>query len=510
VTDRDAATRVWDAVCRHIDGITIGSTVAALWQHGALSVLAGAERTRFGDLREKLNANAGHLHVAMRLLAGQGWVSCDGEPGTDELMIAPTRAGRLAMTEYAGSYPAAVRFLDDPDGALGGYAALMREQWRLPAGPVLPPRSDDVRRQVLAHLDGHVMTPVMSALSRGARPREAAAEILALRGWAHPDGRLTADGEIAGALARQYRYPMVYLPLLRRVPELIFADPAQTGACAGETHLDRELDIGFSGEVFSALCRDPFLDMALPLFDRQPVREQPAFVADMGCGDGLVLQTFYSAVCGRTRRGRHLTEYPLLMVGADPSPVARRVAAARLSAAGIPHLILDGDIADPRGFERSLAGRGLDARNALHICKSAIHDRGYRPPGRDEDADAMGTPPYSSAAFALPDGSAIPSRALAADLARLFRSWRPLAGRHGWLVIEAHAVAASQAPGLIGRTLVTALDATHGYSCQYPVEPEVFAWAARAAGFRSRDHREPAAAALGHVALTIDHFVSDG
>jgi hypothetical protein len=96
---------------------------------------------------------------------------------------------------------------------------------------------------------------------------------------------------------------------------------------------------------------------------------------------------------------------------------------------------------------------------------------------------------------------------MARDLAAFFGSWHPLTRKHGWIVIEAHSVAAATAAGLIGRTVATALDATHGYSCQYPVEPEVFAWAARTAGFRSRQHAEPAASALGHTILTVDHFV---
>jgi hypothetical protein len=113
-------------------------------------------------------------------------------------------------------------------------------------------------------------------------------------------------------------------------------------------------------------------------------------------------------------------------------------------------------------------------------------------------------------AFARPDGSAIPAAQLALDLAGLFRRWQPLARRHGWIVIEAHSVRSATAADLIGRTLATALDATHGYSCQYPVEPAVFAWAARAGGFTSRAHHEPGAAALGHTQLTIDHFIADG
>ena len=106
-----ATARVWDALCRHIDGMAIGTTMAALHERGALAMLAAQDRTQFGPLRERLAANAGFLHVALRLLADQGWVARQGEPGTDQMTITPTARGRIVMTELAGAYPAAVRSL---------------------------------------------------------------------------------------------------------------------------------------------------------------------------------------------------------------------------------------------------------------------------------------------------------------------------------------------------------------------------------------------------------------
>jgi SAM-dependent methyltransferase len=527
-TDQGLAHQVWDSVCRHIDGMVIGSTMAALERHGTLALLARPEPTSFAALQRQASARPGYLNVAIRLLADQGFLTCTGEPGTDDLAMTPTPTGRVVMTDYPGAYPAAAAFLplasridailDAPeDGPLTAFADLMDRDWNLPpSGPA--------RHQVLSHLNGHLLAPLMFALTRRGtltpgtdltltRP---AARILARQGWAVIAGdraRVTPAGEVAVALARQYRYPMIYLPLLRRVPELIFyserADPPPSGNA--ETHLDRELDISFSGDVFAATCRAPFLDIALPLFDREPVNAQPALVFDIGCGDGGLLAALYQAVRDKTVRGRQLGKFPLVMAGADPSPVARRVAAARLSAAGVPHVIMDGDIADPDQLARDLATRGLDARDALHVCKSAIHDRAYHPPTQAAPPpQATPAPPASSCAFAQPDGTAIPASLLALDLAGFFRAWRPLTRRHGWIVIEAHAAASATIAGLIGRTVATGLDATHGYSCQYPVEPEVFAWAAQAAGFRSRQHAEPAAQALGHTLLTIDHFVDAG
>jgi hypothetical protein len=526
------ARDVWNAVCRHIDGMAIGSTMAALESHGALRTLAAGDQTEFGKLRASLGANAGFLHVAIRLLADQGWVTCAGQGGTDELTITPTEPGRVVMTRLAPAYADAARFLPfagraaaavasagadagadadadadagaDADALLGPFLERAERGWDLPIA----------HQQVLSHLNGHLIAPVMYGLTRDERPIAGiAARVLALVGWAESDGdsaRLTAAGRLAVAMARQYRYPMVYLPLLRSVPELIFGD--LTGPTAGpaasedDTHLDRDLDISFSGEVFAATCRAPFLETSLPVFGREPVASQPALVVDMGCGDGTLLETLYTAVRDQTVRGPRLGEHPLLMVGADPSPVARRVAAARLAAAGVPHLIMDGDIADPGRLARELAAAGHDAARALHVCKSAIHDRAYvEVSGWDKSV-----PPDAMTAFARPDGSAIPASRMALNLAELFRGWRPIASRHGWIVIEAHSVRSATAAALTGRTLATALDATHGYSCQYPVEPEVFCWAARTAGFTSRAHHEPGASALGHTQLTIDHFVADG
>jgi SAM-dependent methyltransferase len=513
--------RVWDALCRHIDGMAVGTTMAALHERGALALLAARDRTEFAVLRARLDASPGFLHVALRLLADQGWVARQGEPGTDHMTIAPTARGRIVMTELAGAYPAAVGFLPQAGhiaqiirtNGVGPLVALARQEWKLPLTGVPP----EIRRQVLGHLDGHLIAPVMSALSSGEADiatSRGAAEVLALAGWARADGEgLTPDGELALSLARQYRYPVTYLPLLRQVPELLFGDPGQPSGDGEETHLDRELDLRFSGDVFAAACREPFLALALPLFDRA---SQPGLVVDTGCGDGTLLEVLYLAVRDRTERGRRLAGQPLVMVGVDPSPVARRMASARLSGAGVPHVILDGDIADPAALERALAARGLDARDALHVCKSAIHDRAYSGPGpassragtQQGGVPPASAPPAGAGAYALPDGSAIPARSVALDLARLFRRWQPLAARHGWLVIEAHAVPAAVLAGLIGRTHATVLDATHGYACQYPVEPGVFAWAARAGGFVSRGHAEPGAATLGHTILTIDHFVA--
>ncbi len=535
------AVWVWDQVCRHIDGLAIGSTVAALHERGALRAIVAGGPASIGELRRSLGANAGYLQVAIRMLADQGWVTRAGQPGTDALTIEPSPCGRVVMEQFAPWYQLAARFLPvaeridevlfgraDRAGlrALASCHYLMSRQWQLPADVL----TDRARRQVLAHLSGHLVAPIMSVLARRgflgppaeSRLPDPAAEgnrdallhafaILACQGWAAIDGekaRLTPAGLLAAACARQYWYPVSYLPMIRRVPQLLFGDAAAfwaERAAAEESYVDRALDIRFSGDVFTASCRTPFLGMTLPIFDERPVEAQPTMVVDVGCGDGTLLETLYAEVRARTRRGRCLNDHPLLMVGAEPSPVARRSAAERLHAAGVPHVITDGDITDPDALSLAMGALGLDPADALYVSKSVIHDRTYREPA--EEHAAVAPLPVSTGAFAAPDGAAIPPSRIVLSLVALFRSWRRLARRHGFLVIEAHTVDPATAARLIGRTIATAFDATQGYSNQYPVEPDVFYWAARAGGFRSCQHREAGAETVGHTVLTVDHFL---
>jgi SAM-dependent methyltransferase len=536
VPPAEAALIVRDRVCRHIDGLAIGSTVAALADRGVLAYLMDRDRVTIGELRARYAANPGFLHVAVRLLADQGWVECSGEFGTDRLDVAATDQGRVAAG-FAAAYQrasmlprTALRLGDlfarqSRDAAVErAFAAALdeaRAEWAVDRSL----RPVGTRLQILAHLDGHLFAPVMAQLARhgdfgperipqlgrGGAVRRLVLDLLALAGWVTPgddEGLLTAEGRIAARYAPQYWYPVGYLPLFAQVPELVFGDPDRDRYALGpapETHVDRELDIRFSGAVFAGVLRDRFLEVALAPFDREPLEAQPGSVVDTGCGDGTVLAEFYRAIRERTVRGANLDRRPLLAVGIEPSEAARRVAAARLAEDGVPHLMLDGDIGDPQGLVRMLAEHGVDADDALHITKSVLHNRRHK--GATVGRTDAALPDFAGA-YAAPDGSALTPGEVADDLAALLHAWRGAIRRHGMVVVEAHCADPALTASLAGRSIHTAQDATHGYSCQYPITPDAFAWAATAAGLRSAAHREIGAQSYGHVVLTVDHFVT--
>ena len=286
------------------------------------------------------------------------------------------------------------------------------------------------RRQLFARFagkSGHfvpldVLFPIKKVI-------EAAAGILAGQGWMvlkPGEAALTDAGVVAVAMAAQYGYSICYFPTTRCIPDLMtggkpFAEPthednavelstlpyqtvgrqpfaAETNRVPSrhrdadlllnstvlaheETHVDRALDIQFSGEVFSRQCREPFLKMARRLFDHDDFANQPTAVVDCGAGDGTVLMELYRAIRDETLRGQRLEDFPLLMVAAEYNELARKTCAQRLAQAGIPHFALFGDIGEPEALMRSLTEKGIAPDSILHVNKSVIHNRSYYPAG---------------------------------------------------------------------------------------------------------------------------------
>ena len=87
----------------------------------------------------------------------------------------------------------------------------------------------------------------------------------------------------------------------------------------------------------------------------------------------------------------------------------------------------------------------------------------------------------SSGAFAH-KGERINNNLVEENLLEHFKKWAPYVKKFGLLVIELHTIDPAIAAAHIGRTAVTAYDATHGFSYQYIVEIDVFLKVAKEAG----------------------------
>lgn len=524
--EADSAVAAWEKLCHHIDGLAIGSSVLAFEATGVLAKLADAKAPLvLDDLAAEHGLKRGYLHLAARLLALQGLLALSGDVQRGTTAALSTESGRVWLThrEHYRTVPAWLTFARSVAPALAG-------QQPLAALPPLPnPQTTDaMARRVQLQLGGAALAALMTAGTRAglftpfgseaghkvalsALPGPAETlgplfELLALSGWAERQDAhvaLTAEGVVAVAMAPQYFHPVSYLALLEAVPKLMRGSAVPELArdkLDVEGHVDRELDVRFSGQVFARTCRDPFFEVALPLFDDAQLSTQPCAVVDCGSGDGTLLRELYAAIAERTRRGTELARHPLLMVGVEYNRVAQKMTAATLEEAGVPHLTLAGDIGEPAALANALTAAGVDPLNVLHVSKSVIHNRTFRGTSAPID-DAL-----SRAVFVSPDGDLITADALEADLGALFSAWREHLPRHGMIAIEAHTVASELAAARIGRNLITGLEATHGFSHQYLVEIAAHRRAAQRAGLRACAARDLGAAMVGAPIMSLDHY----
>ncbi|HPA49965.1 MAG TPA: hypothetical protein PLP50_00070 [Thermoanaerobaculia bacterium] len=525
---------VWRTVCWHLDGAAIGTSVEAMESRGLFEALREASAPLAADeLASRAGARPGLLDVALRLLADQGFVSREGggEPGRSRVRLTATGLDRLRTL---GTYSGAAARIDRARALLRAFAGDGAARPLVGADDLaIEPGGELIERRARAHRHGPLVAAAVTGLDRcgalarlaeaGARgcPDEelpgrgravsAALEVLAARGWLKREaGRtsLTFEGRVVSEVAPQYWYAASYLPTLGRAGRRIFTAPAARESGVDdhdgvERHVDRALDIAFSGVVFRRACLEPLLSAVLPLFESEPLESQPAAIVDTGSGDGTLLVELYRAIRERTARGRRLDAVPIRMVGVEYNEVARVETERRLRAEGVPGGSARGDIADPDAIAATLRERGLDPHDVLHVSKSVIHNRRFVPPGLDDGLPTFGDP---DGVFVDAAGERIAVRRLELDLVQLFRRYRPFTARHGMVVVEAHAVPPEAIAAAIGRAPLTLVDACHALSGQLLVEAPVFRAAARAAGLASAFSRDLDTAAVGRPLLTIDHF----
>ncbi len=531
----------------HHDGIVVGATVSALHQGHVLQRLLRERKLSMADLieglsREGFSVNAGYLHVALRCLALQGWVKRRGEPASEGMEFEVTPAGQIAAP-FFDRYVRVAGFLysgvplahylfgsesEDGEGLEMFYRLVQdcKNHWVLPETGRNRLEAEIVDT-IGHHLDGLLLGPLMiaakmhglldedqiplSKLGASRLPFEKGLELLGHFGWVQREGSrwlLTELGKLAGDFSLHYGLTCSYTPMFCNLPRLIFNHSKNvTHVQPGkeEQHVDRIINVLASGVAHRRYFEDSE-NIITELFNRIPLEEQPKFVADMGCGDGEWLKRIYQVVKTSTVRGSNLKQYPLLMIGADYNVKAREVVQQKLDQAGVPNIVLFGDVGDPERFAGSLRDHGIEITDGLHVRAFIDHNRPYRKPENRAEQFA----PLSTGAYADEDGNPISNRDLEQSLCEHLRKWVPYIRKHGLLILEAHNVEPEIASTMLGKTHATAFDTYHGYSNQYPVDFEAFIRQAERAGLRSVAYRQMLyPSRLPFIAISLNHFKTE-
>ena len=522
-----AAPELWSQVCDHLNGMALAAMVPALEQRALPALEAAPQPLAVGALAREAGLRPAYVELGLRLLASQGYVELTGQWAA----LSPLgRKWRQAAIPYelAPQVLAAAQGLGawleggDPDQArqwqhlmslfpVAPVTGLTGEGWRHIQGPMVAA----VMRSFSLH---RLWEPLVRAGDQGMdlagwgldpSALATALGLLASQGWAWLErGRagLRQQGMNLPSHAPQYFAPLGYLPTFRAAGDFLrgTALPRDLGrdVQGGESHVDRRLDIEFSGLVFRKGCAQPFMQAVLPIF-QQPLDQQPDCVLDIGCGDATLIIELHRAMVQETRRGRHLDDHPLLMVGAEFNPQAAQVAGQRLAQAGVPHAVLAGDIADPQALARQLSARGIAPHQVLPVSKSVVHNRTLR---LDRVTRPASGHPATTALFISDQGELIDPGLMLAELVDFFRRWQPLAQAHGMVVIEAHTVDPALAAPHRHRHLITCTDAYHGLSGQYLVEAEVHRWAYEQAGFAAQFRADLGQAVMGRPLMSVDYL----
>jgi hypothetical protein len=489
----------------------------------------------------------GNLAGALRMLALQHWLTLEGSD--EQVRYTPTREGWTvietlrdhvepfaaldAALARARTYHLDLRRAEVDPAAVREYRRLV--DWSA-SGWGLPVPSDAVARRVVGqlrrHLDGVLLGPTMVAFAvpvfvrdgnqtRAAdRPftehftaegvlevdslagvanldlLQAALELFAQQGFlGYRDAQrrvvaLTDAGRAMFRIMAAAAMPVSYLETYERLDEVLFVDPDPLGM-AQDRHVNRVLNIfGSSSGASIETCRQVARTVLVKLFDATPLDQQPAGIADMGCGDGLALRTLAEFVIRETNRGKHLASHPLTVIGADfneaPRERARATLAPLAAIDGVRVAVLHGDVGRPDLYDEEIrrldlpivdpatgARRPVGARDLLHTLMFLVHDRSLtvheRPEATSVLRDAVGRLDHAkleqalsrsagfhlrlpsdekerlglvAAQFTTPfsdKGAFVPGVVAAADLVRFMARWREYA-RQGLIVIEAHDV----------------------------------------------------------------------
>jgi len=182
-----------------------------------------------------------------------------------------------------------------------------------------------------------------------------------------------------------------------------------------------------SSDTSSKYYFDDLAAIILSIFNRNPLADQPKYLADLRCGDGTLLKKIYEIILEKARLGDIVITYDLRLVGIDSDQENRKKALETLS--GLNPFILAGDIRNPKHIIEKLEYAGIsDPENILYIHYDTYF-RNFKAFPDKNQVDTSGSVQYPA------DDTIITA---AKDLDECFRHWSNYAGRYGLVLAKAH------------------------------------------------------------------------
>lgn len=491
-----------NSLFRHLDGIVTAPSAYELHRKGVTNYLLEHKEVRLAALTQQFKANEGYLNVALHTLCSQGWLEQHID-NVDNTVSYKTNEKSALVFPLFTAYRDVVELMRlstdyhyrrievPPFLTLESIVSKYKNNYDFPA-----PQNDletQLQQQILKHLEGIILGPTLVNLAMNGMFHKYFMQASFKSEEFHEDPinferlldilvyfkifekskntyRFTEKGLFFAKRASAYGVTVSYIPTLRKLDDLIFGNATaakEAGDGNKEGHVDRAMNVWGSGGAHSSYFK--IVDqIIIDLFNR-PIEQQPKGILDMGCGNGAFLTHLFDVIEHQTLRGKHLDEHPLILVGADYNEAALKITKANLIQADIWAKVVWGDIGDPDRLADDLQENyGVALGDLLNVRSFLDHNRIWKQPSMD-----MSKVSASTGAFAF-EGVRLSNNAVEASLAEHFKAWAPYTAKFGLLLIELHTVPPATVSKHLGRTAVTAYNATHGYSDQYIIEAPIY------------------------------------
>lgn len=488
---------------RHLDGIVTAPVAYELHAKGVTTQLLKNEICTLSELTNAFNANEGYLNVALRVICSQGWLKQEIAADGSDIKYTCTPASKIAF-EHFWMYEDVVslqkysekfhdrKFEAEPFQKLKSIFTKFKDQYGLTIA------DDDevaaIQQQILKHIEGIILGPTLVHLAMGGMFHKYFMQASFKPEEFHKDAsnfkelldilcyfelftsnngtyQFTEKGLFYAKRASAYGVTVSYIPTLRKLDELLFGNPRaakEAGDGNKEGHVDRAMNVWGSGGAHASYFK-VVDEIIIHLFNK-PIEEQPKGILDMGCGNGAFLIHLFNVIEKQTLRGSMLDEHPLILVGADYNEAALNITKGNLVQAEIWAKVVWGDIGNPDQLAKDLQENyGVALGELLNVRSFLDHNRIWNAPvSKSEERISDSTGAYAY------EGIRIPNHLVEDSLLEHIERWAPYVSTFGLLVIELHTVPPEIVSQHIGKTAVTAYDATHGFSDQYIIEVPVF------------------------------------
>ena len=483
---------------QHLDGIPLIPTIIALEEK---QILSKFQDCNLYDLSAKHNANAAYLNVALRLLCSQG-ILIQHINHNNEVFFTKSKHFldlKNIIQNYKIVYPLYVHEID--------YSIILKESntntvlnsvlFKTIKSYIQSVDRIESSLNIKNHIEGAVLSPIIVTLSRAGvlkniKNKKKKWWIKLNRNWQNiikelftytqitdKTGHITEYGYFILKRATSYGVTVSYLPTFRNINNLLFGNHTILFSPPGEVekHVDRGMNVWGSGGAHNTYFKRVD-EIILDLFNL-PIEKQPKGFIDIGCGNGKFIEHIFDLIYYKTKRGKKLEQHPLFIVGSDFNYKALEATKETINQADIWAKTAFGDISDPESLaERLKEKHQINLEDLLNVRSFLDHNRMYTPPIKkvQKKSDSTGTFCYK--------GEIVKNDELQQNLTEHFEKWHPYLKKYGLLIVELHTINPKISAQNIGKTAITAYDASHGFSDQYIIEYNLFLECAFNAGLK--------------------------